>query len=76
MHLVVAADEVLLNSVKDIEPHSSTKKLGSPFNFGVHVRLAHRSMTDILGNVVGSHGDDMDRLSRSKFFVALVVGGD
>lgn len=62
MHLVVTANEVLLDSVKDVEPHGSTKKLGTPFDLGVHVRLAHGGMTNVLGNVVGSHGDDQYEL--------------
>lgn len=70
MHLVVAANEVLLDSVENVEPHGGTKKLGTPFNLRVHVRLAHGSMTNVLGNVVGSHGDDRYELDRRVSFLS------
>lgn len=76
MHLVVTANEVFFDSVKNVKPHGGAKELGSPFDLRIHVWLAHRSMTYVLGNVVGSHGSDINGLEvGGSFFVALVVGG-
>lgn len=54
---MVTLDHVSLDSVEDVEPHGGTKKLGTPLHLGVYMRLAHRSMADVLCNVVGSHFD-------------------
>lgn len=52
---MVTLNDIGLDSVEDVEPHGSSKKLGTPLDFGVNVRLAHRSMANILCKVVGSH---------------------
>lgn len=52
---VVAANEVLLDSVEDVEPHGCAEQFGAVFHLWVHVWSCHRGMTDIFGDVVGSH---------------------
>lgn len=52
---MVAPNEVLLDSVENVKPHGGTKELGAPLDLGVHVRLAHGRMANVLGNVVGGH---------------------
>lgn len=54
---MVALNDIGLHSVKDVEPHSSSEKLGTPFNLWVNMRLAHRSVANILCKVVGCHSE-------------------
>lgn len=69
-----ALDEVVLDSVEDPEPHGGAQELGAPVLLGLHVRLAHGSVADEFGEIVGGHF----RICLSRrvldFFVSAMVG--
>lgn len=54
---MVSFDDILLDSVENVKPHGGSEEFGTPPNFGVHVRLAHRCVTKVLDDVMGSHCD-------------------
>lgn len=53
---VVAFDQVVLDSVHDVEPHGGAEELGAPLLEGFDVRLRAWGVADVFGDVVGSHG--------------------
>lgn len=63
---MVAADEVLLDPVENVEPHRGSEKLGAPLHLGIDMRLGHGRVANVLGDMMSSHlcGED-------DFFVAI-----
>lgn len=53
--LVVALDEVVLDSVCDPEPHCGAKELSAPVLFRLDVGFGRSGVANELGDVVGSH---------------------
>lgn len=72
---MVALNDISLDSVEDVEPHGGSKKLGTPFDLWVNVRLAHRSMTNILCEVVGCHSEQSITEEKELFLVGCECAG-